>query len=135
MTSNRPYLTKSKYISGLQCHRKLWLECHEPAKFVPSEPGSPIDIGNKIGRFAQEIFPGGVEVTSKAFEHKEAVDCTKELMTNKNVTAIYEAAFEFNEIRTRVDILERLSKNNWGIREVKSSQSVKSYHIADTYFF
>jgi len=131
MMTNIPHLTKSKYISGLQCHRKLWLECHQPTKFLPSEPGSAIDIGNKIGRHALEIFPGGVEVTSKAFEHQKAVDHTKELMANQDVTAIFEAAFELDQIRTRVDILERLPRNKWGIREVKSSQSVKSYHIDD----
>ena len=131
MVPDIPHLTKSKYISGLQCHRKLWLECYKPRKFKLSEPGSAIAIGNKIGRHAFEMFPGGVEVTSKAFEHAKAIDHTKRLMKKKDVTAIFEAAFEFDGIWARIDILERISKNRWGIREVKSSQSVKSYHIDD----
>ena len=80
MVPDIPHLTKSKYISGLQCHRKLWLECYKPRKFKLSEPGSAIAIGNKIGRHAFEMFPGGVEVTSKAFEHAKAINHTKRLM-------------------------------------------------------
>ena len=26
------YLTKSKVTSGLQCHKKLWFDVHEPLK-------------------------------------------------------------------------------------------------------
>ncbi len=46
--------------------------------------------------------------------------------------AIFEAAFEFENIRIRVDILERLDAG-WGLREVKSSTSASEEkgHVDD----
>jgi hypothetical protein len=126
-----PHLTKSKYVAGLQCRRKLWLDCHEPMEFVDADPGSIMDIGNKIGVHAHALFPGGVLVREEAYEHSEAVARTLDLMADQNVPAIFEAAFEYDDVRIRVDILERTSDTTWGIREVKSGNSSKPHYIDD----
>jgi hypothetical protein len=47
------------------------------------------------------------------------------------VPAIFEAAFEFDNIRIRVDVLERLAQGSWGLREVKSSSGLKDYYLDD----
>src|SRR5262249_47962476 len=56
---------------------------------------------------------------------------TAALMANCSVPAIFEAAFEHSGVRVRVDILERLPRGYWGMREVKSSGEVKEYHYHD----
>jgi len=126
-----PYLTKSRYIDGLRCEKKLWLGWHQRLPYEEALPFSVLDTGNRIGRGACALFPGGVEVTEKPYEHEAAVARTLELMAG-DTPAIFEAAFEAHGIRIRVDILERLD-NGWGLREVKSSTEVseKKYHVDD----
>ncbi len=53
------------------------------------------------------------------------------LMADATVPAIFEAAFEHEGIRIRVDVLERLESGAWGLREVKSSASMKGHHADD----
>jgi len=52
-------------------------------------------------------------------------------MSNDLIPAIYEAAFTFEGIRVRVDILSRNEDDTFDIVEVKSSTSVKPEHVAD----
>ena len=53
------HLTKTRYVAGLQCPRRLWLLDHEPAPYEEPAPGSPLDIGQEIGRKAHLLFPDG----------------------------------------------------------------------------
>ncbi len=126
-----PYLTKSRYVDGLRCEKKLWLGWHQRLPYEDAPPFSVLDTGNRIGRGAWVLFPGGVEVTEKPYEHEAAVARTRELMAG-DAPAIFEAAFEFENIRIRVDILERLDAG-WGLREVKSSTSASEEkgHVDD----
>ncbi len=131
MNTTTPYLTKSRYLDGLRCEKKLWLGCHERLPYEDAPPYSILDFGNRVGRGAWALFPGGVEVTEKPYEHDAAVATTASLMAG-DVPAIFEAAFEFENIRIRVDVLERL-KDGWGLREVKSNKEAdaKKYHFDD----
>jgi hypothetical protein len=118
-------------MAGLQCPRRLWLLVHEPRQYEEPVPGSPIDIGQEIGRTSHLLFPGGVEVTEKPWEHARAVTHTAVLMEDANVPAVFEAAFEYDGIRIRVDAMERLLSGGWGLREVKSSTGLKDHYIDD----
>ena len=40
------YLTKSKITSGLQCHKKLWFDIHEPTKKIEK---AVFKMGNRFG--------------------------------------------------------------------------------------
>ena len=126
------HLTKSRYIAGLQCPRRLWLVVHDPLPYEDPEPGSPMDIGQEIGRKAHLLFPGGVLVSEAPWEHAEAVARTAALMEDARVPAIFEAAFEYDGIRIRVDVMERLAQGRWGLREVKSSSGLKDRYLDDT---
>ena len=70
---NAVYLTKSRYTAGSQCLRRLWLNVHEPIAWNEPESGSSEDIGLEIGRMAHLLFPGGVLVEEKPWEHAAAV--------------------------------------------------------------
>lgn len=118
------HLTKSRYMAGLQCLRRLWLSVHEPLPYEPPPPGSPLDIGQDVGRRAHLLFPCGVEITEEPWEHAAAVARTAKLMADASVPAISEPAFEYEDIRVRVDVLERLGGGAWGLREVKASSRV-----------
>ena len=125
------HLTKSRYIAGLQCLRRLWLLVNEPPDYEEPPPGSPLDIGQEIGRKAHLLFPGGALVDQEPWQHAEARARTAALMDDPGVPTIFEAAFEHAGIRIRVDVLERRDDATWGLREVKSSASVKDHHLDD----
>ena len=133
MGKKQTYLTKSRYIDGLRCSRKLWLGWYERLPYNDPEPFSILDVGHQIGIKAHLLFPGGVLVEEKAYEHEEAVETTQQLISDTSIPAIYEAAFEYENVRIRVDVLERLTDGTWGLREVKSSKSVdpKKRHYDD----
>src|SRR5690349_15986694 len=105
---NATYLTKSRYVAGLQCLRRLWLNVHEPADREGPELGSAQDAALEIGRMAHLLFPGGVLVEENPWEHPAAMARTASLMSDRSVPAIFEAAFEHGGVRVRVDVLERL---------------------------
>ena len=63
------HLIKSRYIAGLQCLRRLWLLVHEPQSYEEPAPGSPMDIGQEIGRKAHLLFPGGALVDEEPWQH------------------------------------------------------------------
>ena len=123
------HLTKSRYMAGLQCLRRIWLLVHEPPAYEEPAPGSPLDIGQEVGRKARLLFPGGVLVGGEPWQHAEAAARTAALMADARVPAIFEAAFEHDGIRIRVDVLERLGQGTWGLREVKSSTGLRDHHV------
>ena len=123
------HLTKSRYIAGLQCLRRLWLRVNEPQPYEEPPAGSPMDIGKEIGRKAHLLFPGGALIDEERWQHAQAVERTTAVMADECVPAIFEGAFEYHGIRIRVDVLERLANGIWGLREVKSSTGSKDYHF------
>jgi hypothetical protein len=129
MTSQ--HLTKSRYIAGLQCLRRLWLIDHEPAPYEEPAAGSPLDIERQIGHKAHLLFPGGALVDEEPWRHVAAIARTAALMATEQVPAIFEAAFEYDNIRIRVDVLERLAHGTWGLHEVKSSGGPKDHYYDD----
>ena len=64
-----PHLTKSRYLAGLQCPRRLWLVVHEPPPYEEPDPGSPMDVGQEIGRKAHLLFSGGVLIEEEPWRH------------------------------------------------------------------
>jgi hypothetical protein len=125
------HLTKSRYIAGLQCPRRLWLLVHEPPPYDEPAAGSAMDIGWEIGQKAHLLFPGGARIEEEPWQHAEAAARTAALMIDPRVSAIFEAAFEYENIRIRVDVLERLAHGTWGLREVKSSSGLKDHYLDD----
>ena len=125
------HLTKSKYTAGLQCLRRLWLQVNEPLPYEEPEAGSAFAVGQEVGKLAQSLFPLGVLVEEKPWEHDAAVLQTQKLMADKSVPAIFEAAFEYEGVRVRIDVLERQARNCWCMCEVKSSGQVKDQYLDD----
>ena len=129
----KPMLSKSRFIAGLQCPLRLWYQCYN-SKLATKPPPSQqalFDMGHKVGRLATDLYPGGVRIEEDYLHHREAEQATTKALCNKHVQAIYEAAFTFDEIRIRVDVLERVEDDFWNLIEVKSSTSVKDVYKHD----
>ena len=57
-------LSKSKFLSGLQCHKRLFLEIYRPALATKPDDITQaiLDMGTEIGELARKRYPGGVLV-------------------------------------------------------------------------
>ncbi len=128
-------LSKSRYTAGLQCLKRLYLEVHHRDLADAVAPGQQavFDIGNAVGELARQRFPGGTHIGEEYFEHDKAERSTRALQSDAFVPALYEAAFSFEGIRTRVDILARAEGGQgFDLIEVKSSASFKEReHLPD----
>jgi len=126
-------LSKSKFMDGWQCLKRLYLEVQQPElKGEPDEQTMAIfEQGHEVGRWAQKRFAGGVLIEAGPEEMAKALKQTQQAMEDKQCPAIFEATFAHDDVLARVDILERLPRNKWRLIEVKSSTSVKEYYLYD----
>jgi hypothetical protein len=105
--TTKQYLTKSRFVAGQTCPLRLWFSVYDKQPKSANVPGSPSDIGIKIGEKARALFANGVLVGS--LSHKDAITQTDELLNQKFSQTIFEAALEFQSVRVRIDVLERLA--------------------------
>src|SRR5712691_4155958 len=126
-------LSKSKFLSGLQCHKRLYLEIHSPelASATDEQTQARMDLGTEVGQLARQRFPGGILVGFEEYSRSEALKRTAELLSDPKVPAIFEGAFEFEGVLVHPDILERVGKDKWRLIEVKSSTEVKDEQLDD----
>lgn len=116
-------------MNGLQCHKRLWFEENHPEKKpdVTISQRRIFDQSNKVGILARGHFPDGVLINTT--DPLNTVKQTETAIRQDN-SCIFEAAFIFNDVLVRCDILEKDS-NSWRITEVKASTSVKDEYIHD----
>ncbi len=128
-----PQLSKSRFLAGLQCLKRLYLECYQRdlADPINASQQAIFDSGTAVGGLARQRFPGGILVEEPYFAHAQAVVSTQNLLSDTSVPALYEAAFAFEGVRTRVDILLRSGDGKFDLIEVKSTTSAKQEHIPD----
>ncbi|MFM7672411.1 MAG: DUF2779 domain-containing protein [Bacteroidota bacterium] len=128
-------LSKSRFVSGTQCEKKLFFDVYrkdlKPA--VAPTQQALFDMGHALGRLAQEVFPNGLDA-SEGMNGKWsiAIDRTRQWI-EKGEPTIYEAAFSIPGGFAALDILHHTQSERWAI-EVKSSGGVKEYHITDASF-
>ncbi len=125
-----PGLSKSRYVAGLQCHKLLHTRAHDPDSIPEPDAFTQylFDQGTAAGKLATKFFPGGTEIP--AFPIDESIQKTQAAL-DKGAEHIFEAAFNFENIHVKVDILRNLGDNKFDIIEVKSGTSVKDVHLDD----
>jgi hypothetical protein len=84
-------ISKSKFVAGVQCLKRLYFQVHEPELAAQSDGAdeTPFEQGHEVGLLARELFPGGIEVDSSV-GLSQAIGATKELVANPEVPAIFE---------------------------------------------
>ena len=128
-----PQLSTSRFVAGLQCMKRLYLECYQRDVADPIDPSQKalFDNGTAVGELARLRFSHGRLIEEQYFEHSRAVESALDLLSDTSVPALYEAAFTFDKIRIRVDILWRNGQAGFDLFEVKSSTGVKVERISD----
>ncbi len=124
-------ISKSKFVAGCQCLKRLYWEVHEPelAAMPDAAAVAIMEQGREVGRLAQQLFTGGMEVNSR--DPEQAIRITRELIANPDVHAIFEAAFENGGVFVRVDILHRRRDKRWRLIEIKSTSDLKEHYLED----
>jgi len=127
-----PRLSKSRFQAGLQCPKRLWLECHHPELADPIDEAKQavFDTGHRVGELARMRFPGGVLVSEDHTQSRAARETTARLL-GEGASCLYEPAFGYDAVLVRVDILRQSEDGCWQLVEVKSSSQLKPENISD----
>lgn len=128
-----PSLSKSRYISGDQCHLRLWHDTH--ARELAAEPDDTLKAifatGHEVGEMACRRYPGGHFVTHDYRHTADALAETRQLIEADSVPALFEPAFVHQGVVVRADVLERLPGGGWRLVEVKSTTRLKGVFLLD----
>lgn len=129
------YLTKSLYKTGLECPNKLYYTKNK--QYANTKKDDPFlealaSGGFQVEELAKLHYPDGVLIedkkSDKSYDYDDKVVQTNNLLQQDNVV-IFEAAFKFENLFIRVDILEKKG-NHINLIEVKA----KSFDSTDMKF-
>ena len=125
-------LSKSRFQTGLQCPKALWLSIHSPglADPVPESRQHIFDTGTSIGELARERFANGVLIAEDYTQSAAALETTRRLLADPP-PALFEAAIEYGGVFVRPDVLVRVGEGLWDLYEVKSSTRLKPENVTD----
>ncbi|MBC7696257.1 MAG: DUF2779 domain-containing protein [Burkholderiales bacterium] len=128
-------ISKSAFIKAEQCLKYFYLYKNHPylRDSLSKEKQFIFKRGTDVGIFAQQLFPGGVDVTEGEKRDQQLfAQKTKDLIANGTKT-IYEATFIYNDLLVMVDILTK-QEDKWIAYEVKSSLKITDTYVKDACF-
>lgn len=103
-------LSKSRYVAGLQCEKRVYLETYQPE--LATEPDDAtravLDMGTEVGALARRRFPGGRLIEAGYRQTQLALEQTAAAMADPTIPAVFEAAILADGVLIRVDILARV---------------------------
>jgi hypothetical protein len=126
-------LSKSTYIRGLQCLKSLYLHKHRPflRDRLSPEQLQKFKRGTEVGKIAQRLFPGGLDMSAKSpAQYAAKVAETQQAINSNDINVLYEAAFQYDDVLIFLDILVR-TNDGWVACEIKSSRSLSATYYAD----
>ena len=126
------YISKTSYMAGLDCHRKLWQLLWDRESAAPYDGMTKLhfEFGNRFGELAHALFPGAVLIDIDKFKLGRAVEDTTRAIAD-GADVILEATFCHEHFRVSSDVVERLADGTWHLIEVKSSGRVDKKHYPD----
>jgi hypothetical protein len=125
------FISKSKYIGGLQCSKLLWYNYNAKDQIPPYDESTQavFDQGHQVGELAKSLFPGGVEIQGDHTDVEQVLSATAKGLNLRK--PLFEPAFRFGNAYARADIIVPAARNGWDIVEVKSSTGVKDVYLHD----
>lgn len=131
MTLTR-YLSKSQYTRGLQCAKSLWLYREKKELQDPTSPEQQaiFDQGTEVGILAQKWIGGGVLIKAGHADPAAALEETAAALA-AGARVLYEAAYLYDDVLVRVDIMMQGPGGGWDLYEVKSTTAVEKNHLDD----
>ena len=138
------FLTKSNYLTGLNCLKSLWYEKHRKYELPKLDEftKSIMEQGKEIGEFAKKYFKEKSLDIEKIIEKKfskedknffkEQIELSKKSLTEKKI--LFEATFVYERLYSRADILKPNEEGSFDLIEVKSGTKPKTENIEDVAF-
>lgn len=127
------FLSKSKYIRGLQCSRALWLDVYHPELAQYSrETMQKFDRGREFERLFKDQFPAAVDVSAvlrNRFNDYPAF--TEELLQRDGEVDLFEAGFLFDNVLVLADVVHKNADGRLDIYEVKSGSTLSETYKKD----
>jgi hypothetical protein len=123
------WLTKSRFLSGLQCHKRLWFEIHQPLGEA-SVGSMAILQGRAFDEVVQQLLPG--VVISRKRGLPAAIAETKRVLgkTRNAPSMVHQAAFRAGDLAVVADVLRRAGAL-FDLVEVKATTEEKEWHLPD----
>jgi hypothetical protein len=124
------WLTKSYFLSGLQCPKRLWFEVH-----APLEDRVPPSVAQLNGRareqLLQQLKPGVLVAHSQGLP--AAIAETRRLLQQGAPAILYQPAFRAGKLAVIADVLHARGAST-SLMEVKSATGVKPEYLPDLGF-
>lgn len=126
-------ISKTSFLKFEQCHKAFFLYKNHPylRDKISVDKQLTFKRGHDVGYFAQQLFPGGIDVSKEVKGSTAGAELTKTLIENKT-EVIYEATFIFNGVLIMADILTFLD-GKYSAYEVKSSMKISETYLKDAY--
>jgi hypothetical protein len=124
-------LSKSKVLAFRQCPKRLWLSKHHPEHAKSSDSSeAALTFGETVGSVARKLYgPGELIFDDTKPDFPGAIARTQEA-SKASTGALFEAAYRADDTLVLADVV-RLTPAGAEVIEVKSSASVKGYHVED----
>jgi hypothetical protein len=96
-------IDKQLFEAGMQCHKRLWIDYHEPSPEQTSASRQEMSrVGDELRELARTAFPMGVAVDCEGTA--AAAEKTAELLAD-NKPLLFNATFVHNGLEAQCDIL------------------------------
>jgi hypothetical protein len=123
-------LSKSRITEWRQCPKRLWLRVNRSELLEESDDMKrAFQLGHDIGDLAQQLCQDGILIEHPKNLHA-AMAATEVALKAFPNRPIFEATFQHEGLLIRADVLMPTRKG-YRMTEVKSSTSVKPYHVDD----
>ncbi|MBL7960908.1 DUF2779 domain-containing protein, partial [bacterium] len=88
-----PFLSKSKYLNGLQCPKLLWHHYNAKDEIPKTDAATQaiFDQGHEVGELAKKLYPDGIEVAKGLVDFEKVIEQTQKLIFKRK--PLFEAAF------------------------------------------
>jgi hypothetical protein len=126
-------LSKSAFVNGRQCPKRLWLQVHGPDSSVaPVRQTDRFDPGRELQYLARTLFPGGISASPKSPDAPSQLEMTRSLIAS-GTAVIFDAFVHADGLTASADILVRKG-THWDIIDVRRGTSIKGYYLHDLAF-
>jgi hypothetical protein len=84
-TPQIPTLSKSRFMAGIQCEKRLYLECYHRDLTDPVDANQQavFDNGTDVGVLARQLYPDGILIDVDFMHFPQALSLTKAALGKK----------------------------------------------------
>lgn len=129
-------LDSDRYLKGLQCELRLWLDLHSPELGARSasiaERESRARGRREVRELASGLFPEARCVA--VLDEGRAIARTRELLADPSAKVVRDGLFSIAGARARIDFVERLRAGGFGLRSVRAAHKPSEAELVELAF-